>query len=138
MAQARYKQFVDAFAEKILSGELQPGTRLPQHRQLADDHGLALVTATRVYAELGAMGLVSGETGRGTFVRDTSLPRGLGIDQHATADDIVDLNFNYAAMPEQANGGGCGRVSAADPAQPARLGNAAATAARHGRAGKTA
>ena len=51
-----------------------PGTRLPTHRQLAAKEGLALVTATRVYAELEAMGLVSGETGRGTFVREASLP----------------------------------------------------------------
>ena len=48
------------------------------------------------------MGLVSGETGRGTFVRETSLPPGLGIDQHAAAADIVDLNFNYPSLPGQA------------------------------------
>jgi DNA-binding transcriptional MocR family regulator len=99
---ARYKQVVDALAEQILSGERQPGSRLPAHRQLAAEHGLALVTASRVYAELGAMGLATGETGRGTFVREPSLPRGLGIDQHATAADLVDLNFNDAALPEQA------------------------------------
>ena len=60
MAQARYKQLVDAFATDIRSGRLSPGTRLPTHRRLADEHGLALVTATRVYAELETMGLVSG------------------------------------------------------------------------------
>jgi hypothetical protein len=52
-------------------GHLAPGTRLPTHRELAAREGLALVTASRVYAELEAMGLVSGETGRGTFVRET-------------------------------------------------------------------
>lgn len=102
MARARYKQVVDAFAAEIRSGGLRPGTRLPTHRQLAAKHGLALVTATRVYAELAAMGLVSGETGRGTFVRETTLPHGLGIDQHAVADDMVDLSFNYPALPGQA------------------------------------
>lgn len=102
MARARYKQVVDAFAAEIRSGGLRPGTRLPTHRQLAAKHGLALVTATRVYAELAAMGLVSGETGRGTFVRETTLPHGLGIDQHAVADDMVDLSFNYPSLPGQA------------------------------------
>lgn len=48
------------------------------------------------------MGLVSGETGRGTFVRESSLPRGLGIDQHAAAAGTVDLNFNYPSLPSQA------------------------------------
>ena len=61
------------------------------------------MTATRVYAELAAMGLVSGETGRGTFVRDTSLSPSQGIDQRAFADDVVDLNFNYPSLPGQAD-----------------------------------
>lgn len=61
-----------------------------------------MVTATRVYAELEGMGLVSGETGRGTFVRETLLPPRLGIDQHAAAAGMVDLNFNYPSLPGQA------------------------------------
>jgi DNA-binding transcriptional MocR family regulator len=102
MAQARYKQLVDRLAADIRAGRLQPGTRLPTHRRLAAQEGLALVTATRVYAELGAMGLVSGETGRGTFVKETSPTHGHGIDQQAAAADMVDLNFNYPSLPGQA------------------------------------
>jgi DNA-binding transcriptional MocR family regulator len=102
MVQARYKQLVDALAAEIHAGRLPPGTRLPTHRQLAAKEGLALVTATRVYAELEAMGLVSGEPGRGTFVRETFLPRGQGIDQQAATSDMVDLNFNYPSLPNQA------------------------------------
>ena len=98
----RYKQLVDRFAEDIRSGRLKPGTRLPTHRQLAAREGLGLVTATRIYAELDAMGLVSGETGRGTFVKETTLARELGIDQVAIASDMVDLNFNYPALAGQA------------------------------------
>lgn len=103
MPSARYKQLVDAFAAQIRSGALRPGSRLPTHRELAARHGIALATATRVYAELESMGLVSGETGRGTFVRETSLPRGLGIDQQAVGADMVDLNFNYPSLPCQAD-----------------------------------
>jgi len=102
MAEARYKQFVDALAADIRSGRLAPGTRLPTHRELARREGLALVTATRVYAELAAMGLVSGETGRGTFVRESALPAGQGIDQQAAGAGVVDLNFNHPALPGQA------------------------------------
>lgn len=102
MVQARYKQLVDALAAEIHAGSLPPGTRLPTHRQLAAKEGLALVTATRVYAELEAMGLVSGEPGRGTFVRETFLPRGQGIDQQAATSDMVDLSFNYPSLPNQA------------------------------------
>ena len=102
MPRARYKELVERLAADINEGRLRPGTRLPTHRQLAAREGIALVTATRVYAALESMGLASGETGRGTFVRETALPRGQGIDQIAVAADMVDLNFNYPSVPGQA------------------------------------
>jgi DNA-binding transcriptional MocR family regulator len=101
MARARYKTLVDAFAADIRSGTLPPGTRLPTHRELAVREGLALVTASRVYAELETMGLISGETGRGTFVRETALPPGRGIDQQEVAAGMLDLSFNYPSLPGQ-------------------------------------
>ncbi|MBV7477479.1 PLP-dependent aminotransferase family protein [Pseudomonas sp. PDM31] len=103
MPRARYKSLVDALAGDIRSGRLLPGTRLPTHRELAAAEGLALVTASRVYAELEAMGLVSGETGRGTFVRETSLPPQHGIDQPEVVAGMIDLNFNYPSLPGQAD-----------------------------------
>ncbi|MBV4482318.1 aminotransferase-like domain-containing protein [Pseudomonas khavaziana] len=102
MPRARYKSLVDTFAEAIRSGRMSPGTRLPTHRQLAAEHGLALVTASRVYSELEAMGLVSGETGRGTFVREIALPPGQGSGQMTVAAGLLDLNFNYPSLPGQA------------------------------------
>lgn len=102
MPRARYKPLVDRLAADIRAGRLSPGVRLPTHRELAEREGFALVTATRVYAELEAMGLVSGETGRGTFVRETVLPRGHGVAQEAVAAGMVDLSFNYPALPGQA------------------------------------
>lgn len=99
----RYKVVVDAFAADIRAARLSAGTRLPTHRQLAAREGLALATASRVYAELETMGLVSGEPGRGTFVRDTALPPGHGIDQRPVSTHVVDLNFNYPSVPGQAD-----------------------------------
>ena len=98
---ARYKAVVDRYAQAIRSGQLPAGSRLPTHRTLAADERLSLATATRVYRELEEMGLVSGETGRGTFVRDLSLPPGHGVDQQVVAADVVDLNFNYPSLPAQ-------------------------------------
>ena len=98
---ARYKAVVDRYAQAIRSGQLPAGSRLPTHRTLAAGDRLSLATATRVYRELEEMGLVSGETGRGTFVRDLSLPPGHGVDQQVVAADVVDLNFNYPSLPEQ-------------------------------------
>lgn len=98
---ARYKAVVDRYAQAIRSGQLPAGSRLPTHRTLAAGERLSLATATRIYRELEEMGLVSGETGRGTFVRDLSLPPGHGVDQQVVAADVVDLNFNYPSLPEQ-------------------------------------
>ncbi|HBR3037425.1 TPA: PLP-dependent aminotransferase family protein [Klebsiella pneumoniae] len=98
---ARYKAVVDRYAQAIRSGQLPAGSRLPTHRTLAAGERISLATATRVYRELEEMELVSGETGRGTFVRDLSLPPGHGVDQQVVAADVVDLNFNYPSLPEQ-------------------------------------
>ncbi|WP_181787361.1 aminotransferase-like domain-containing protein [Streptomyces phytophilus] len=101
MAAPRYKAVVDALVSDIRAGRLPAGARLPTHRALAAREGVAVVTATRAYAELEAMGLVSREQGRGTFVRDRAVPPGQGIDQQAVAADAVDLNFNYPSLPGQ-------------------------------------
>ena len=97
----RYKLLVDQFATDIRHGRLVAGHRLPTHRALALQHHISLATASRVYAELMSMGLVQGETGRGTFVRDISLPPGMGVDQQEIASDIVDLSFNYPMLEQQ-------------------------------------
>ena len=101
MTRIRYKRLVDQFAGKIRSGELPPATQLPTIRALMQSERIALATALRVYHELEAIGLVVGETGRGTFVRDTSLPRGLGLEQQPLGIGTVDLTFNYPSVPGQ-------------------------------------
>lgn len=101
MREPRYQPIVDDFAAQIRAGRLAPGAQLPTVRALMQQHGIALATAARVYAELEAVGLVVGETGRGTFVRDTSLPRGLGFEQHPARAGMIDLTFNYPSLPGQ-------------------------------------
>lgn len=64
-------------------------------------HGVALATAQRVIAELAAAGLVVGEVGRGTFVRDASLPRGSGLEHAPAGLGITDLTFSYPTLPGQ-------------------------------------
>ena len=103
MIPARYKTIMDEIAGRIREGVLPPGTQLPTVRVLMKQHGVALATASRIYRELESIGLVVGETGRGTFVRDTSLPRGLGLEQHPVRFGAVDLTFNYPSLPGQAD-----------------------------------
>jgi DNA-binding transcriptional MocR family regulator len=99
----KYKGVVDSLAAQIRGGRWPAGHRLPTHRKLAADEGIAVVTASRVYAELEAMGLVSSEQGRGTFVRDLAAASGEGIDQRSVAVDAIDLSFNSPSVPGQAD-----------------------------------
>ncbi|NLJ61160.1 MAG: GntR family transcriptional regulator, partial [Firmicutes bacterium] len=47
-----YRQIVDQIKEKILSGELPPGTPLPSIRQLAEEAMTSVITTKRAYSEL--------------------------------------------------------------------------------------
>src|SRR4051812_42769900 len=64
-----YRGLADALADDIALGRLRPGDRLPTQRVFPRDKGIAVSTAIRVYSELLRRGLVTGEVGRGTFVR---------------------------------------------------------------------
>ena len=103
MRTPKYKGVVDSLAAQIRAGRWPAGHRLPTHRKLAVDEGIAVVTASRVYAELEAMGLVSSEQGRGTFVRDLAAASGEEIDQRSVAVDAIDLSFNSPSVPGQAD-----------------------------------
>ncbi|MGB3481709.1 MAG: PLP-dependent aminotransferase family protein [Mycobacterium sp.] len=97
----RYTSVVDHLAAAIRSGALPPGTRLPTHRCLAREHGIAQATATKVYRALVAAGLVVGEPGRGTFVRDLSGFAGLEPRRLPHRQPGVDLSFNQPLAATQ-------------------------------------
>ena len=73
----RYLAIAEALADDAGGGRLRPGTRLPTHRDLADRLGVTVGTVTRAYAEATRRGLVSGEVGRGTFLRAPARPAAL-------------------------------------------------------------
>lgn len=100
MSTTRYKSYVDNIARQIHSGELSPGTRLPTHRAFAKQQGVSLVTVSRIYRALINLGLVSGETGRGTFVRDISLLPTSSIE-HDIVPNMLDLNYIYPITSNQ-------------------------------------
>lgn len=97
----RHTVVADEIAGRIRAGALPAGTRLPTHRELADRYGIAVATATKVYRLLTDAGLIVGEPGRGTFVRDLSGFSGLEPRRHADVTRIADLSFNQPLSPGQ-------------------------------------
>lgn len=65
----RYIAIVEAIVEMIESGQLRDKQQIPTQRELANMLGLTPGTTARAYAIAAERGLISGETGRGTFVR---------------------------------------------------------------------
>lgn len=64
-----YRAIAQALAQDIANGQLAPGDRLPPQRDLARALSLNLSSVTKAYRLAFELGLVNGETGRGTFVR---------------------------------------------------------------------
>jgi DNA-binding transcriptional MocR family regulator len=88
-----YQAIVEALAEDIGRGRLANGMRLPTHRDLAESLGVTVGTVSRAYTEAARRGLVSGEVGRGTFVRAA------GSRHDEAADAVVDLGQNHPPDP---------------------------------------
>ncbi|WP_373770025.1 GntR family transcriptional regulator, partial [Delftia acidovorans] len=60
MAASRVALLTERLTEDIRAGRLAPGTLMPTHRDLAARHGMAVASASKVYARLASLGLVIG------------------------------------------------------------------------------
>jgi len=99
----RYLAIADALAADVAAGRLRPGGQLPTHRDLAERLGVTVGTVSRAYAEAAHRGLVSGEVGRGSFVRNET-PE-FGVPAAATSQGLVDLSVNHPpTTPGEARG----------------------------------
>ncbi|MEU2179637.1 GntR family transcriptional regulator [Streptomyces thermolilacinus] len=67
-ARPLYVQLADIIAGKIESGELAPDRPIPSENHLADEYGVARLTARRAAQELRERGLIVTVRGKGSFV----------------------------------------------------------------------
>ena len=92
-----YRAIVDALQEDVGQGHLKPGTQLPTQRALADALNVTVSTVTRAYGEAKRIGLIDGEVGRGTYVRQST--RGEGRESGGRPEGtFVDLMLNRPAL----------------------------------------
>ena len=81
-----YRQLVENITQKIDSGELKPGDRLPSEREMAEDLKVSRITARQALDALEQLGLVYREQGRGTFVAVSHL---YGIEGFSSLSEYV-------------------------------------------------
>ncbi|MFD9355746.1 TetR/AcrR family transcriptional regulator C-terminal domain-containing protein [Streptomyces sp. NPDC060031] len=70
----RYSQIVAELRQRIETGELAPGDRVPSTREITRRWGVAMATATKVLSELRREGMVRAVPGVGTVVAAQSRP----------------------------------------------------------------
>jgi len=67
-----YEQIQDQVISFIALGIFKPNEQLPAVRQLASDLGVNPNTVAKAYQELERLGYIVSQTGRGSFISDTS------------------------------------------------------------------
>jgi DNA-binding transcriptional regulator YhcF (GntR family) len=92
---------VYAILRDRIGHDLVPGVRLPSHRDLASEFGVAPMTVRQVLSRLEDERLVSRQLGRGTFVRTRSEPSVLIIQaapivSPRLTDDLARTGFHVA------------------------------------------
>src|SRR4051794_6487395 len=88
----KYQALLHALKADIEAGVLPPGARLPTQRQLATRLGIAIGTVSRAYALAEERGIVSGEVGRGTFVRRQQPGVQEGDVDEGDDPELIDLS----------------------------------------------
>src|SRR5262245_19982311 len=100
-----YRRLADAIAQRIASGELAAGDRLPPQRDIARAVGLNVTTVTRAFSSLQQRGLVEARPGRGTLVaaRESAAE---GTFRSAPSDEagLIDLSVNRPATAAYLDG----------------------------------
>jgi GntR family transcriptional regulator len=69
-----YRQLIDQVRQAVRLGLLQPGDQLPPVREVVTQITINPNTVHRAYRDLETEGLVEGQQGRGTFVREVPVP----------------------------------------------------------------
>ncbi|PSL08187.1 regulatory GntR family protein [Haloactinopolyspora alba] len=83
----RYVQVADDLRHSITTGALTAGEKLPAARELAEEYGVAPMTAQKAVDVLKSEGVLYGAVGRGTFVRAA-----------ASSDDSAEPSADFTAL----------------------------------------
>lgn len=79
---AAYRQIADELRQRIHSGRLTPGSKLPTETELMDEFAVSRVVARLAVGVLRTEGLIYSRQGKGTFVREHRPVRRIAGDRY--------------------------------------------------------
>lgn len=88
-----YKQLANGIEQDIFSGKLQPGDKLPTHRDLADSLAIHVTTVTRGYKEAERRGLIAATVGRGTYISSDAGANTPMVSHEPHAPGMIELGL---------------------------------------------
>lgn len=72
-----YQQLENILRSEIERGERAAGTRIPTENELSEQYNVSRVTVRKALARLSELGYLERKTGKGTFVAEKKLQRGI-------------------------------------------------------------
>ena len=95
-----YLQIVDVICDRILSGELKGGDRIPSVREYGADIGVNPNTMMRSYEKLTADGIIFNKRGIGYFVADDARDTVLAAQRKEFMEKDVPAIFQRMRLLE--------------------------------------
>ncbi|MDD1792353.1 PLP-dependent aminotransferase family protein [Enterovibrio sp. ZSDZ42] len=103
----KYLAISKAIIEQISAGILVSGTKLPPHRELADQLSVSVQTVSNAYAHAEKQGAVEAWVGSGTFVRSFAQGRESeflltqDVKSEHSVDDVIDMSIAHPVYTNQ-------------------------------------
>lgn len=104
--QTKHAALTERIIADIDAGILKPMDRMPTHRDLARELGISVQTVGMSYQEAERLGYLSGEIGRGTFVKARVTERAGRLMLDRNPDEAIDLSIVrgvYTQIHEEAS-----------------------------------
>src|SRR5688500_20171323 len=101
----RSQHVVAGLKDKILSGDLAPGTKLPSEAELVEEYAVSRTVVREAVSRLQAEGLVETFQGRGSFVLAVPEPSAFALEPSAIRnhhDVLAMIDFRMGVETEAA------------------------------------
>lgn len=96
-----YQQIADDLRERIKTGRLKPGDRMPSRKTIAEEYAVAPETVKKAQDELAREGLITARSTRGTFILRTPQEAEPSAEFLAVMDQLKHLAERVDAMEAQ-------------------------------------